>query len=67
VREENIHDILKACHDGCCGGHFADMIIGHKVLKMGYFWPSVFSDARKYVHGCDSCQRMGQPTKSNQT
>jgi len=28
---------------------------------MGYYWPSLFKDARKYVKACDSCQRMGQP------
>ena len=28
---------------------------------MGYFWPTVFRDAKKYVQACDSCQRMGQP------
>jgi transposase InsO family protein len=28
---------------------------------MGYYWPSLFKDAKKYVWACDSCQRMGQP------
>jgi hypothetical protein len=28
---------------------------------MGYYWPSLFKDAKKYVRDCDSCQRMGQP------
>ena len=30
---------------------------------MGYYWPTIFRDAKKYVHACDSCQRMGQPNK----
>jgi hypothetical protein len=28
---------------------------------MGYYWPSLFKDEKKYVRACDSCQRMGQP------
>ena len=48
-------DILHACHDGPCGGHFSDKS-----------WPSIFKDAAKYVKGCDSFQRMGRPTSSDQ-
>jgi len=28
---------------------------------MGYYWSSLFKDAKKYVWACDSCQIMGQP------
>lgn len=61
IREDDVYDILKACHDGPCGGHFADKRTTHKVLRMGYYWPSLFKDEKKYVQACDSCQRMGQP------
>jgi hypothetical protein len=56
-----VYDILKACHDGPCGGHFADKRTAYKILRMGYYWPSIFKDAKKYVKACDSCQRIGQP------
>jgi hypothetical protein len=61
VRDDEVYDLLKACHDGPCGGHFADKRIGHKILRMGYYWPIIFQDAKKYVQACDSCQCMGQP------
>jgi hypothetical protein len=32
----------------------------------GLFWPTLFQDAKKYVHGCDSFQRMGQPIRSDE-
>eukprot|EP00253_Pinus_taeda_P014958 PITA_14958 len=35
IREDEILDILKACHDGPCGGHFANHKTGHKVLQTG--------------------------------
>jgi hypothetical protein len=59
VRENEMFDILKSCHDEPCGGHFADRRITYKVLHSGYYWPTLFRDVKKYVWGCDSCQRMG--------
>ena len=61
VREDEVFDILKACHDGQCGKHFADCRIAHKVLRIGYYWPTIFKDAKKFVQACDSCQRAGHP------
>lgn len=55
VREDEVYDILKACHDGQCGGHFADRRTAHKVLRTGYYWPTIFNDAKKIVQACDSC------------
>ena len=30
---------------------------------MGYYWPTLFRDAKAYVKSCDSCQRMGKPVQ----
>ncbi len=59
VHEYEVYDILKACHDGPYGIHFSDKRTSHKILHMGYYWPTIFKDAKWYVKGCDSCQRMG--------
>ena len=45
---------------------FSDKRIAYKVLHSSYYCPSVFKDAAKYVKGCNSCQRMGRPTSSDQ-
>jgi hypothetical protein len=66
VREDEVYDILKACHDGPCGGHFADKRTSYKIVRMGYYWPSIFKDAKKYVKACDSCQRVGQPNNRDE-
>ena len=58
VREDEI-DILKACYDRPCGGHFADRRTSLKILQMGYYCPTIFKDAKKFVQACDSFQRMG--------
>eukprot|EP00253_Pinus_taeda_P021947 PITA_21947 len=37
-----------------------------KILSLGYYWPSIFKDSKKYVKSCDSCQRMGRPTTTDE-
>ena len=49
VREDEIFHILKACHDEPCKGHFVDRRTGHKALRMGYYWPTLFRDAKRYM------------------
>ena len=61
VRKDEVLDILKACHDKPCGGYFADKRKTYKILNLGYYWPSIFKDSKKYVRSCDICQRMGRP------
>ena len=61
-----MYDILQACHDGPCGGHFSDKWTAYKVLHQGYYWPTLFKDAAKYVQRCDSCQQMGRPTTADE-
>ena len=43
-----------------------DKRTAYKLLYSGYYSPSIFKDPAKYVKGCDSCQRMGRPTTSDQ-
>ena len=46
--------------------NFADRRTGHKVLQMGYYWPTIFKDAKKYVQACDSYQIMGHPGQADE-
>ncbi|GKA11409.1 reverse transcriptase domain-containing protein [Tanacetum coccineum] len=34
-------------------------ITGRKVYESGFYWPSIFKDAKDYVIRCDACQRSG--------
>ena len=58
--------LLKRCHDEPCGGHFVDKRTTYKVLKSGYYWPTLFKDAKTYVKRCDNFQRMGKPIQSDE-
>ena len=66
VREDEVFDILKEYHNGQCGGNFADRRTTHKVLRTGYYWPTIFKYAKKFVQACDSCQRAGHPGQSDE-
>ena len=46
-------------HDGPVGGHFSGDTTTHKIIKAGYYWPTLFKDAHDYASKCDVCQRSG--------
>ncbi|BFI32702.1 hypothetical protein MPTK2_3g07970 [Marchantia polymorpha subsp. ruderalis] len=60
VSEVEVPSILEACHDSACGGHFSGKLTGQKVLRAGYFWPTLFQDSYSYVKKCDACQRYAR-------
>ena len=47
---------LEACYDSACGGHFFGQLTGQKILRAGYFWPTLFKDSHDYVKHCNACQ-----------
>jgi len=66
IREDEIIDILTSCHDQPFSGHFGAKRTTHKILSLGYYWPSIFKDSKKYVRSCDNYQCMGRPTTSDE-
>jgi hypothetical protein len=43
-------------HARHCGGHFLAHATAHNILRVGYYWPTIFSDTHRYVRSCQSCQ-----------
>ena len=50
-------------HEGVCGVHYMAKTIAHKVLRAGFWWPTLFRDAHEFVKICDTCQRFGEKLK----
>ncbi|GJX27341.1 reverse transcriptase domain-containing protein [Tanacetum coccineum] len=44
-------------HSWANWGYHSASITGRKVYESGFFWPSIFKDAKDYVMRCDACQR----------
>lgn len=63
VMEEEILSVLKEAHDNLAGEHIGPDAIARKVLFSGLWWPTLHTDAREWVVGCDTCQRAGKPLK----
>jgi hypothetical protein len=45
-------------HNGLCGGHHFWKTTTHKILRAGYYWPTLFIDVCREVRACIKCQRF---------
>ncbi|XP_050259164.1 uncharacterized protein LOC126704182 [Quercus robur] len=57
VDEEEVRYILEEIHGGVCGDHASPRSLVNKVIRTGYFWPTMQVDAVEIVKKCDKCQR----------
>ena len=48
------------------GVHFAGDKIAHKILQLGFYWPTIFKDCFEWMKLCDQCQRMGNINKRHE-
>lgn len=62
VTELEVYDVMQAFHHEPEGAHFSVIRTVHKILGVGYFWPTMKKDATFFVKHCDEFQRMGRPT-----
>ena len=50
--------ILREIHEGICGNHAGVRSLTGKVLRAGYYWPTLQKDAYNIVRSCDKCQHF---------
>ncbi|WCJ40198.1 GAG/POL/ENV polyprotein [Euphorbia peplus] len=65
VTHEEGEQILSHCHMREAGGHHGANRTAAKVLQAGFFWPSIFKDAYRFVKECNECQRTGNISARN--
>ena len=58
VDEEEAKYILEEIHEGICGDHAGPRSLVSKVIRIGYFWPTMQVDAVELVKKYDKCQRF---------
>ncbi|GMP47971.1 hypothetical protein CsSME_00015490 [Camellia sinensis var. sinensis] len=49
---------MQKIHEGICGNHSGGRSLAQKILRTGYFWPTLNQDATDFVLKCDKCQRF---------
>jgi hypothetical protein len=48
--------VLQDFHEGDCGGHLSWKTTANKILRAGFYWPTLFADVHKKVTSCHKCQ-----------
>ncbi|GKB40875.1 reverse transcriptase domain-containing protein [Tanacetum coccineum] len=48
IAGSEILKILAHCHSGPTGGHHSASVTGRKVYEAGFYWPSIFRDAKEF-------------------
>ena len=51
LTHEEAEVVLNDCHGGACGGHLSGISTAQKILRAGYFWPSIFKYCVDVVKG----------------
>jgi hypothetical protein len=65
IPEFDQSNVISFCHDHACGGHFSANKTATKILQCGFYWPTMFGDARAYCTSCERCQKLGSISKRN--
>nr|KYP35255.1 hypothetical protein KK1_043711 [Cajanus cajan] len=48
--------VIKEIHQGICGMHTGARSMAARVLRAGYYWPTLKSDCQNYIQKCKECQ-----------
>jgi hypothetical protein len=58
MNPQEAQNIIVEFHDNLCGGHHFWKTIAYKILRVGYYWPTLFTDVCREVRACIKCQRF---------
>jgi len=47
--------VLTRFHEGICRGHFAPATTTHRIMRVGYYWPTIFKDSYAMIRNYISC------------
>ncbi|XP_057418373.1 uncharacterized protein LOC130712562 [Lotus japonicus] len=56
VSKEEAERIMFEVHEGVCASHIGGRSLAAKVLRVGFYWPTLRSDCMEYAKKCEKCQ-----------
>ena len=56
VARKDTDYVLREVHEGVCRNHIGARKLAGKVLRQGYYWPTMLRDVTKLVKKCKICQ-----------
>jgi len=65
LEAHDLEKVLCDLHDGPAEGHFAGNTKTHKVMRVEFYWPTLFKDSHAYAHKCPVYQRYANITKKS--
>ncbi|GJV06749.1 reverse transcriptase domain-containing protein [Tanacetum coccineum] len=48
--------IIREVHEGACRMHTGSRSVVAKIMRQGYYWPTMYQDTKEEIEKCDSCQ-----------
>jgi len=51
--------VMKEIHEDTCGYHSGPKTMAARILRVGYFWPTMEQDCTNFVKKCQPCQQHG--------
>nr|KYP36265.1 Pro-Pol polyprotein [Cajanus cajan] len=56
---DQVEYVMSEIHRGICGMHSGTRSMAARVVRAGYYWPTMRSDCKTYVQKCEACQKFG--------
>ncbi|XP_016178528.1 uncharacterized protein LOC107620975 [Arachis ipaensis] len=56
LRPDQTDYMLREVHERCCGHHIRGKALAKKLVRAGYYWPSMMEDSKEFVRRCKKCQ-----------
>nr|XP_025641263.1 uncharacterized protein LOC112736141 [Arachis hypogaea] len=50
-------EVMNEVHEGVCGNHIGGRALAAKIIRTGYYWPTIKRDCIAKVKTCDKCQK----------
>ncbi|XP_072072044.1 uncharacterized protein [Arachis hypogaea] len=57
LNAEEAREVMDEVHEGVCGNHIGGRALAAKIVRIGYFWPTMKRDCIAKVKACDKCQK----------
>ncbi|XP_016185043.1 uncharacterized protein LOC107626660 [Arachis ipaensis] len=57
ISKNEAETVMAETHEGVCGNHIGGRALSAKILRTGYYWPTMKRDCFAKVKKCDNCQK----------
>ncbi|XP_020977986.1 uncharacterized protein LOC110271420 [Arachis ipaensis] len=57
LNKDEAREVMDEVHEGVCGNHIRRRALAAKIVRTGYYWPTMKRDCIAKVKACDKCQK----------